>query len=149
MTIGKPHAYKIYTMGNPYINHSRASQAQHTRVARCHTHIGVPHVCGMSHSHHTLYMDQPPRICTAYQFGQYVLPEVQNVAALFRAECEPISPTTTPSEFRIVTGFASSEASVEQRGFTSASRPTGLAHGTSPLSLFGTGCDSADFSDLL
>ena len=37
--------YKIDTIGNPYINHPRASQALHTRVATCHTHIGVPQVC--------------------------------------------------------------------------------------------------------
>ena len=43
--------YKIDTIGNPYINHPRASQALHTRVATCHTHIGVPHVCHMR-AHH-------------------------------------------------------------------------------------------------
>jgi hypothetical protein len=37
--------YKIDTIGNPYINHTRASQALHTRVATCHAHIDVPHVC--------------------------------------------------------------------------------------------------------
>ena len=29
-------------VGNPYIYHPRASHALHRRVARCHTHIGVP-----------------------------------------------------------------------------------------------------------
>ena len=43
--------YKIDTMGNPYINHPQAPQALHTRVATCHTHIGVPHVCHMR-AHH-------------------------------------------------------------------------------------------------
>ena len=39
--------YKIDTIGNPYINHPRASQALHTHVATCHAHIGVPlyHMC--------------------------------------------------------------------------------------------------------
>ena len=37
--------YKIDTIGNPYINHPQASQALHTRVATCHAHIDVPHVC--------------------------------------------------------------------------------------------------------
>ena len=43
--------YKIDTIGNPYINHPRASQALHTRVATCHAHIGVPHVCH-TRAHH-------------------------------------------------------------------------------------------------
>ena len=34
-----------------YINHPRASQALRTRVAACHTHIGVPHVCH-TRAHH-------------------------------------------------------------------------------------------------
>jgi hypothetical protein len=43
--------YKIDTIGNPYINHPRVSQALHTRVAMCYTHIGVPHVCH-TRAHH-------------------------------------------------------------------------------------------------
>ena len=43
--------YKIDTIGNPYINHPRASQALLTRVATCHAHIGVPHVCH-TRAHH-------------------------------------------------------------------------------------------------
>ena len=43
--------YKIDTIGNPYINHPRASQALHTRVATCHAHIGVPHV-SHTRAHH-------------------------------------------------------------------------------------------------
>ena len=43
--------YKIDTIGNPYINHPRAPQALHTRVATCHAHIGVPHVCH-TRAHH-------------------------------------------------------------------------------------------------
>jgi hypothetical protein len=43
--------YKTDTIGNPYINHPRASQALHTRVATCHAHIGVPHVCH-TRAHH-------------------------------------------------------------------------------------------------
>ena len=36
--------YKIDTIGNPYINHPRASQARRTRLAACHAHVGVSHV---------------------------------------------------------------------------------------------------------
>ena len=43
--------YKIDTIGNPDINRPRASQALHTRVATCHAHIGVPHVC-RKRAHH-------------------------------------------------------------------------------------------------
>jgi hypothetical protein len=43
--------YKIDTIGNPYINHPRASHALHTRLATCHAHIGVPHVCH-TRAHH-------------------------------------------------------------------------------------------------
>ena len=43
--------YKIDAIENPYINRPRASQALHTRVATCHAHIGVPHVCH-TRAHH-------------------------------------------------------------------------------------------------
>ena len=52
MTIGKSHIKStLYTIGNPYLDHPRASQALHTRVATCYTHIGVPHVCH-TRAHH-------------------------------------------------------------------------------------------------
>ena len=53
--------YKIDTIGNPYINHPRASQALHTRIATCHAHIGVPHVCH-TRAHHA------PRLAPSRSF---------------------------------------------------------------------------------
>ena len=74
--------YKIDTMRNPYINHPRASEALHMRVATCHTHIGVPHVCHMR-AHHAPRL-APTVLLLDSSIGLSPLcPGFQNIKILF------------------------------------------------------------------